>query len=372
MFGLNSLVRLVAITALAAFLVAFGLARAFPKPETYRFPAPPRYAGVNRAVLDVTQNGSFLLDTETGVLSPFKTPAGLEVQFLSFSPWRDDRGEFELVGRVMNRSGTDLDKQFEGAGLVRFKLGDESWLREVPAEKAVTGRLCWLPGSASRVLFAAGDGRLYVQELSDDDGDTPARPVVWNPPVPGEGDMTLCDPVCPPVPALGGRLIVSLSHGLTDRGKFRMSPSRLWWLKLDEEGRAVTAAGPLSASVEDPGSVEVERLPELIATPDGSVALACLVRSGENGNWRLRLATITFDPVDGTPVVLPDSVRELAEGCGFTNPAFSADGRRLYQASPAKRFDEIVRCFSVVDALGECDPRGPVKPVAASASRLAR
>ena len=136
-----------------------------------------------------------------------------------------------------------------------------------------------------------------------------------------------------------------------------MSPSKIWCLALDPEGREVVSAGRLTPDTGAASGEEQERLPNLTVTPEGRPALAYLARTEGRPEWRLKVAPVGFEPETGTPLVAASDVRELADDCAACAPAFSADGRWLFRVARSPRADGAVRRFSVPDALG---PDAPV------------
>src|SRR5437868_13814808 len=119
--SLSALVRLIALLGVGSTVLAVGVSRAVPKgPAPVRgVEVSPRYYGVNGVVFTPHQEGNFLLDTETGELREFTLPKRLGFDYVTCSPWRDERGDYELVGRVTERSGTDEGKLCDGWGMAR-------------------------------------------------------------------------------------------------------------------------------------------------------------------------------------------------------------------------------------------------------------
>lgn len=360
---LTFLIRTTMVFGLALFVAAVTLSRAVPRPSAFRSKVAPRYYGVNGKSFTPYVEGNFLLDTEAGRLIPLKTPDGVAVDHAISSPWRDESGGAEVVGRYTTRIGSPPSTSFEGTGLARFRKTGGAGLGGVSLDLVIAGRPCRLPGSVSRLLFPVGDGRLYSQEFFTEgrnpgvDPDDAPRPILWRCPVPGQGQVRLGDAVASTVPGFGGRLVVALSNLPAGGVKGRLSPSEIWWLALDPDGREVVAAGRLTPETGDASGEEQERLPNLTATPDGRPALAYLARTEGRAEWRLKVAPVGITPGGGTPFVAASAVCELADDCAACAPAFSADGRWLYRVARSPGADGPVRQFSVPDALG---PDAPV------------
>jgi hypothetical protein len=292
---------------------------------------------VSGAVLDPPRAEGFLLDIDTGTLLPFEPVKDFRVDYAVCSPWRDASGGFEVVARIAPRY--DNDTPLNGSALARFPLSGGPVRLETAAATVIGGAPCWLPNSPRRVVFSGGDGRLYRQDLSltdDDRGDadtagaqsgTPCR-VTWTASEPADGKYFLSDPSFPPIPALKGRVLVSMTRRSTQTAvKGRMGSAEIWWLQLDPSGESILDAGRLT-----PGRGEdapEERMPTLAALPDGRLALAYLTRERVATDWRLKVAPIDHVDDDGTPVVLPGDVHDLGGGFGVAIPAFSSDGAWL-------------------------------------------
>jgi|GEM_PF-2597224 len=359
-FPLTSLVRLCALSGLALFASAVGLSRAVPKPASFRAAVHPRFHGVNGLVLDPPDRRNFLLDSETGALRPFDPVPGYRVDFVSCSPWCDERGGVEVVARVTGKPGDASSSAFNGSALVRFPFSGGRLRSEAPGGPAIGGHVSWLNGSPSRLVFPGGDGALYVQDIArsgdptePDGAGSPPRPVAWRTALPDGGRLSIADSVCPAVPALGGRLLVALSSGLDVTDRRRLGTPQIWWLKLDPQGTSVVAAGRLTPPEEAPGAARVfERFPNLGVTPDGRAVLTYLTRESSASTWRLKVAPVTFDGPDGAPVVRPSTVRDLGDGFAAAAPVFTRDGRSIFQVVRRPEGEaNRVRRFSVAAAL---------------------
>ncbi len=170
---------------------------------------------VNGSLFTAPVSDSYLLDTETGQMNPLPLEAGLSIEYASCSPWRDDQGRFEIVGRSVLRTGNGPRGLLERTGLARISM-PEGAVEDHPADAPIiAGRPCWLPGQPSRIVYSSGDGRLYIQDLGEDtasQGALSPQPIDWECPPPCRGAMMIGDPVAPIIPALGGRIFVSLRY----------------------------------------------------------------------------------------------------------------------------------------------------------------
>ncbi|MFO0950981.1 MAG: hypothetical protein U0835_07485 [Isosphaeraceae bacterium] len=362
---MTTLIRLTGLLTLSASAVAVGLARVCPAPEEFRVPTAPRYYGVNGAFFLPPLPGSYVLDAKTGELTASRLEGG-KAEFVACSPWADEHGRQELLGRLITRAGVDGADVPEGSWLIRYRPDDFSELGRFDIGPAVSGRPCWTPGRASRVLVPAGDGQLYVLDL-DAEFEEP-RPLVWDCKPPGAGRPLLSDPIASARPGLGERLIVSLSERpQSAQGKAYSAP-RLWWLELDRSGRSIVAAGPLDREFDSDPSAE-ERLPSLSVTPSGRLVVAYFRRREGERTWRLMIAPLNRDEARRPATSLGRS-RELARDLALVLPAFSLDGRWLYAMPRSAVGGPVVRRFEADRILDEGPAPGPGRK--ASPGGLAR
>jgi hypothetical protein len=337
--SLNGLVRLVGLLALVSCAVAVGLARLEPAAAHFRLAAPPHYGVINGFVLSTPPGETRFLDAETGRFCRITVPEGDRLDYGTCSPWQDEEGESQVVGRWSRRTPGGAESLAEEFGLARYSVPSGRVLDRVPLEVVPAGHPCWFPGTAARVLYAGTDGRLYRLSFEGPGaaggagGDPPRpQPIDWRCPAPGIKQMVR-DPVWPTDPRLGGRLIVTLSYR-PSAAELALTPGRLWWLRLSDDGAAVVDAGPLTetepAAGQRPLGRAEERFPNLAVTPDGALTLAYLWQRERTGVWDLRLARVAIDSETGDPMVPPEGVRTVAGGHLSELPPFSADGRYVY------------------------------------------
>ncbi|MBX6316444.1 MAG: hypothetical protein IRY99_26565, partial [Isosphaeraceae bacterium] len=320
--------------------VAVALGRLVP-PDEGRVLVPERYRVVNghlasaapllgREVPRDAQKPR-LLDLVTGRLELLPLPEGEYLAQASLSPWRDRRGERQLVGRW---SCFDPKGSVHGGGLARFRFPSGEAIDRVDMDLLPRSPVCWYPGTRARVLFAAADGQLYQFAFEAAGGlpgaDARPQPLAWRSARPGTGQVALDEPTWPTALRLGGRLIVALRTIALRHGDHRGEPARLWWLRLDQAGTAIIAAGPLTRC--DPlDPVEDEHFPAVGAGPEGRLLLAYLVRreDGPPTRYELRVAPVHFDPASGAPYTLRSEARALAEDCIAVAPAFTPDDQSI-------------------------------------------
>ena len=342
--SLFGLIRLTVVVGVVASTVAVGIARLQPSPSRFRLAAPPHYGVINGFVLTDVPSVPGLLDPRTGKISPCPLPKGVVLDYATCSPWQDDSGEFQVVGRWMRLEGEGSAEHCIGIGLARYALPSGRVLNRCEMDVVPSSHPCWSPDTDARVIFAGADGVLYRMDFQDeldgssDDGRTmePA-PITWRCP-PGPR-VVVRDPVWPTEPRLKGRMIVSLSIGGSPQAS-AIPVTRLWWLELSRDFSSIVAAGPLA--VDDAAKTtkedQDERFPNLASTPDGSLVLSYLAKSQQSNDGTLRAAYLTVTPSGDTeratasssPRIVPGSCRTLTLNHRAELCPFSADGRWIF------------------------------------------
>ena len=283
-FSLSSLARFAIGTILVSSAAAIGLARLAPQTEGWRMLSPSRYANVNTFYFDQGHRGSSWLDREGGPMRevPFRDEELLE--YASCSPWRDEQGRSQVVGRWSwsLRSETP-DRAY---GLARITFPDGEVLDHVETDVVPVSNPCWYPGTGSRILFAAGDGKLYQCNFESRDDAAVAsnsrvmlpRPILWNCKFPDGEGVFLAEPHWPSDPGFSRLLFVSLRSCRGISGKPASSPAQIWWLLLSEAGGSVEEAGRMIAPPTSGDEVN-ERCPALGRVAGRSLPLGLLSES---------------------------------------------------------------------------------------------
>ena len=219
--NLMTLVRLLVLLVVGWTVVALGAGvlgvgtndHAAP---TFYVPNPSLVDAVTLGRLDRPSSTQHrLIDRTTGQVEPLQLPAEKTWSLLSVSPWRDQHGLPEAVGRWVSR----VDGQDAFCGLGLLKLPSGTLTNCLTLEILPTGKPCWIPGHAGEILFPAGDGQLYRCNIAGDvsserksavhgsaRGDrgnvVVPRAVTWDNQPPELGNVYLCDPVWSAEPAL--------------------------------------------------------------------------------------------------------------------------------------------------------------------------
>jgi hypothetical protein len=336
------LVRALGLAAIAVVVVAIGLGGAAEQTLPVHHSAAVRFQSVNMRCSTDQEVQPCFLDRQTGQILQLEMPAGEVLDYAACSPWRDERGQFQAVGRWMNRTGKQFAFLPRDFGLARFSLPEGKVLDRIELEQMPISEPCWMPGMAPRILFPSGDGQIYRYDFSEPgsslgEARQPAQPqrVEWGITPPGMGLLYCRDLIWPTEEALGGRLIAALCYVKDGGERPRMSGPELWWLQLSPDQSVIEAAGRLTdpdaqdrAHEEDP-DVE-ERLPNVVATAAGELTLAYLGRPGHQQTWDLRVASIAIERATGVPVLRRGSSRRVGSGFVCSSPTFSEDGQWIY------------------------------------------
>jgi len=130
-------------------------------------------------------------------------PEGDELHFAGASPWRDERGRWQVVGRVGSFFGDGERQVGDRLHPDALRVPGGAVLDRVATERLPASAPCWEPGTSARVVFAAGDGQLYRGSTSNPPtrrGLTPCEgvrrpePLSWAVPQPGLGRLEAARP----------------------------------------------------------------------------------------------------------------------------------------------------------------------------------
>ena len=337
-FSFSSLIRLMVMLALGSTMVAVGLARLDPPRPTWRARNVAPAFNINEYYVDVTDRTPRWLDAETGRIVEGPLADGDVLEAASCSPWVDDRGHRQVIGRWSSRTEDGPMSMSKDFGLARYTYPGGEPLDHISTEIVPTSSPCWFPGTRARVVFTAGDGKLYRYAFEPQEGtpigkgrDPRPTPLTWRCPRPGGGEVFLGDLTWPEDPRLGGCLVVSLRHQGVGGGAPRaFSRTQLWWLKLNHAGTEVVEAGRLIAPAAAASADEFEeRSPNVATLPDGRIVLVYLRQRAGGTTWELRVAAIAIEGDRRTPSIAEAATRAVAEHYQAAHPAFSPDGRWL-------------------------------------------
>jgi hypothetical protein len=361
-FSMTRLIRPTALLVMGLSLVAVVLSHVVPSSTKVRTRKAPRYYGVNATIFNPPLPRNLLLDTLTGELKEAQFGTGGTLEYVSCSPWTDEHGEFELVGRLTTRIGRDQDALCDRTGLIRFRPSDKAPREWAELAPLISGHPCWVPFRPARLIIPAGDGLLYTQDFvagrdpaaGADDPKGP-QPIGWSCTAPGSWQPILSDPYWPDAPTLGGRMIVSLVERRETGVKPTFATAKLWWLQLDQSGTSIIDAGRLTVPPPDSkdaaDSGDEERQPNLAVAPDGRLVLAYLSSPRGKSTWRINVAPVRTEPGTGRPFVLLSESRETEGDVAMTRPAFSPDGQWVYGVTRSQTPKPGLMRFPVLESL---------------------
>ncbi|QEH38312.1 hypothetical protein OJF2_69130 [Aquisphaera giovannonii] len=336
----HALLRVVVLfggaTTLLALLISMGRAGG---PE-----ARPSWMGRWESVFDPRWGSSasqeeriFLVDRESGDVRPMALPGGERWEYVGISPWSVGGDEFEAVGRYYR-----VDSRGGGCGLGRIRLPEGEVMERFDLDVLPTSRPCWVPGRPGRILFTAGDGRLYRYDLAvghraPEGGRSTPRPLEWRCPPPPKVPCFLTDPALCTDPRFRDLAVVTLISQARGPGREIVQSTSLWWLRLDDDATAVEACGPI---VEEPaldggGARPLRRFPTLAAGRDGAPELVYLVKDERSPAMQMVLLPLEVDDRAGGLRMRPGAgPTTVSRGCAAVPPVVGAGGRTAYGFAP--------------------------------------
>jgi len=303
---------------------------------------------VSATVPDVLLAPCYLIDRDSNRCDVVPLPSGNRWGQLSVSPWCDAEGNAEAVCQRFGFPGSAAEQSFWG--LARLRLPEGKVIDEVNLDLLPTGRACWVPAHLGRILFAAGDGQLYLHDFpgwSSDPNetvtDTAARSdestlcqVSWKGSPPLGASVFITVPVWPSHPRLRHLVFATVIPMLRNRQRMVTEPTKLLWLQMRDDGAVIEASGlldvPKKKASED--LTVLKRFPNVELGRDGTIRLVFLSRIQRDCNLRLEVVPIEIDPETGHPRVPAHCLpRVLDEDCAPVRPLFAADGLTVYMVS---------------------------------------
>ncbi|WP_406695732.1 hypothetical protein V5E97_32500 [Singulisphaera sp. Ch08] len=358
--SLNRLFRSFIYLLIVSSITAIGISRLAPQEARFRILRPSTVVPVNGYHFRTYDRLPRVLDPQTGGLTRVNLEGVDVFDSAACSPWENDRGQSDVVGRWLGRSKA-VDGVCQGCGLGRFKFPGGQALERVKLDVMPVSRPCFLPDEPSTVLFAAGDGRLYRYTFEKEcdptggviDGVSPTA-LAWDVATAGEKPVFINDPIWPTDPRLKNRLIASLTFMVKGPdGKPKMR-SRLGWLQLNPEATAIVRAGRLIGHDEETTAGAVtspdESLPTVYSSGTGTgLTLAYLTHAAGEEGWGLRVAPLEIESETGTPIVDELRSHTIAAKQSHAIPIFSADGRTLYSVLNSDPKPQTVERLPVPD-----------------------
>jgi len=290
----------------------------------------------------------YLIDRESDRCNVVPLPSGSCWSQLSVSPWLDAKGNAEAVCQGFVLPASTAQPSFWGLARLRLPAGEV--IDQVNLSLLPTGRACWVPDHPGRILFAAGDGQLYLHDFpgwSSDPNETVTDPaassdegtpyqVSWKSPPPLAASVFITNPVWPSHPRLRHLIFATVTPIPGNSEPKGTDLTKLLWLQMRENGAVIEASGlldvPTGKASED--LTVLKRFPNVELGRDGTIRLVYLSSIQGDCSFRLVVVPIEIDPETGHPRVpvhcLP---RVLDEHCALVPPLFSADGMTVYMVS---------------------------------------
>lgn len=351
-FSFTSLVRLMALLVVGSTALAVGVSRVDPRATQPRTRQATSVANLNEYYVRASHQNPQWFDANSGRIEAVRVPAGDVVEASSLAPWVDGRGEGQFVGRWSVRSRPGPMSMCSDFGLARYAYPSGRLIDHISSDVMPVVPPAWYPGTRARILFAAGNGRLYHFAFEGPDPgpggaersgpDARPTPVVWGCDSPGVGDPYITDVLWGDDPRLGGCALVTLRARVTQAdGQLGFDRSQIWWLRFNDSGTTVSEVGPLFAG---DGAGRNERSPSLATLPDGRLVGSFLTQPEGSRSWRLNVGEVRTNPATRAPEFSPATIRQFAEPVQPSVNLFSADGRHLAavvgtttdQAGPAR------------------------------------
>jgi len=363
--SLNGLIRGLFCLVAFATLTAIGMSRLAPKPTHFRLYKKFQVSQINTVGSLVPDPSFRILDPETGEVRALKREAGDMVDLASSSPWEDEEGRLELVGRWIGR-GPD-DALSYGRGIARIRYPDGEVLERIPLDVMPMSRPLFDPEDAKCILFSAGDGKLYRYRLRSfqseaNNSDSESESLIelkWKAKS-IKTPFVIHDPVWPRTPELQGRMICVLGDVLNQEDGNRLIRTRLGWIELNSDRTEIVDAGliqcggPLSQDF----SSTTPSLPEVCAPMDGvPPQLAYLTNTEPEAGWSLWVAPLKITGTKAAPLMDASEAVRITDRCTHMKPEFSSTGTSLFISRLAAPTQVNVQRFAIATDRPSIQPK---------------
>ena len=342
-FSLHSMIRMIVLMAVGSTILAVGVSRLIPPQQVHRQLLPVCNFNVNDYLLGVVDRQPRWINSETGEMKLIPVEVDGIFEAASCSPWVDDSGQRQVVGRWSSRQNHGTEAISTAFGLGRYSFPEGKLIDQISCETVPTSAPCWYPGTRARILFAAGDGDLHQFSFEDEDRseissepticvDSEPSTLIWACPKPGLGNVFIGEINWPTDPSWEGKLIASMRILVADEtGMSKFSSSELWWMKLDLSGTRIIELGPLINHDVSTSRLNAfdERSPVVSKMPDGTIVLAYAQQSDQEKGWAVYLAKILKDERGNLIPANESKSYRFPVVCQPSSPNFSVDGRWL-------------------------------------------
>ena len=313
--------------------------RSIPDGPSFRKLSNRMFSVVNGTALAPSCDRPFLIDPENRGLVRLDVEGDAVLKNASISPCQDERGEWQVAGGWRPRPTGQWGVASHEAGLLRATFPGGQVLDRIVCDPVPIGTPCWYPGRSDRILYPTTTGSLYQYRFRDEDEVDPSRTprptprrLTWLFPQLGTSVMAMLDPTWPTDSRFRRRLLVSVVQRIEGAEGMKCTPWQIWWLRLDEEGDSIEAAGLLTEPDPTNGMAPCDqRFPSLLSSHDG-LLLAYLTLMPHPIGWQLHVAPVEIDPASGIPRVQVSKGRILAGQRLPVRPVFSADGHWVVSA----------------------------------------
>jgi hypothetical protein len=337
-------IRLLTAGAMAVSFVAVLMGRSVPRTPAYRYDPVPYLSIMDEGAVDSRPR---VLDTRTGTLSTLPLPARQNLRWGSLSPWVDGNGERHVVGwwSAFGQGGPRA-AGLTNYGLARVTFPGGRLIESIADAPVPIGRPCWSPGQPQRLLYPAGDGRLYHVDFRGSDGPAsePPRiqPVSWNG-LPAPLREPFVESICwPESRAFGARLLAAARFPQISG---RTTRTRLCWLTLGPSGKEVTNVETISVD-DAPDTNELgSTCASLCLSSDGRYSIAFQRPSDRAEPNALWLAAADASELLRARGIPSHRLRLVADRVTRVPAAFSPDGDALYAVVSPREHAPAVRRF---------------------------
>jgi hypothetical protein len=280
----------------------------------------------------------YLIDRESNLCQVVHLPEENAWGPVSVSPWSDSEGHTDAVGPCYSLPLSEGGTQFWG--LARFQFPEGRIIEKVHLDVLPTSRPCWSPERPGRILFAAGDGKLYWMDFQDEGDDglggTPSsrdarfaipQAVQWNCSPLMTRSLIIADPTWPGDARLRHLLFATGTPQVSREERTSTHVPQIWWFMLSHDGTTIEAAGQMEQPADVATESTVQRFPTIGVDRRGKTHLFYLARTRGNRALRLEAVPIEIDGANRQPRVVAGSRPVVLESdAALTPPLVAADG----------------------------------------------
>ena len=343
------------LLSLSLTALAVAAARVAGPESQRRFPDQPTLAVAQPQAVGLKPGHLNLLDPDTGESVVVPLPPTMIMDSVAISPFVDDLGRAQAVGRYRVYDGTGADRLIGEVGLLRLSIPDGRILNREPMETLPFTPPSFEPGTRACVVYASGDGQIHRVDF--DEAEETGRPLVsqplpWRVADPPKNQVHIMEIVRPQHPRLRRIGIATLCLELLDKNQPRpqaatnrdgglkdaadstrkLGPSKLWWVEFSETNDAIVAAGRIGVPNGDAATAtRHERNPIVVNGAAGEPRLVFQIRERGWDAARLVEIPLVFPNASGRPRFQTGEERVVMSATARWTPAvISRDGQRVW------------------------------------------